>query len=115
MRAYRAADRNNDGFIVRKEFRRLLKYIVYFNDLWDKFDAIDKVRFSLRQDRTQPRRLADAATCQDHDHRLDVEEFVRGCGLVGLQISREEAVREFGAMDGNHGPLLQCTVVLAGI
>ena len=34
MRAYRAADRNNDGYITRKEFGNLLESIRYFNELW---------------------------------------------------------------------------------
>ena len=34
MRAYRAADQNNDGYITRKEFGNLLESIRYFNDLW---------------------------------------------------------------------------------
>jgi hypothetical protein len=34
MRAYRAADQNNDGYITRKEFGCLLESIKYFNELW---------------------------------------------------------------------------------
>jgi hypothetical protein len=37
MRAYHAADASHDGFIERSEFMKLLKYLVYFNNLWHKF------------------------------------------------------------------------------
>ena len=81
MRAYKAADRNNDGFVERREFRLLLKYILFFNRLWDEFDAIDT----------------------NHDHRLDVDEFRKGCLQIGLQLSDAEAQRAFESMDDNHG------------
>ena len=29
------------GLVGRREFRLLLKYLVYFNELWHKFEAID--------------------------------------------------------------------------
>ena len=41
MRAYKAADKSGDGFIERREFKKLLHYLVYFNDLWDEFEKID--------------------------------------------------------------------------
>jgi Ca2+-binding EF-hand superfamily protein len=81
MRAYQAADRNNDGFVERREFRLLLKYILFFNRLWDEFDAIDT----------------------NHDHRLDPDEFRKGCGQIGLQLSDPEAQRAFESMDENRG------------
>lgn len=40
MRAYKAADRDGDGLVERREFRRLLHYLVYFNDLWDMFEEV---------------------------------------------------------------------------
>lgn len=33
-----AADTSGDGFIERSEFAKLLAYIVYFNNLWHKFE-----------------------------------------------------------------------------
>ena len=42
MRAYKAADHNHDGFIRRREFRLLLKYIMYFDSMWQRFDEIDR-------------------------------------------------------------------------
>jgi len=41
MRAYKASDRNNDGFVRRGEFYFFLKFIQYYNDLWEVFDAVD--------------------------------------------------------------------------
>lgn len=41
MRAYKAADADDDGLINRKEFKRLWAYIAYFNNLWHKFSVFD--------------------------------------------------------------------------
>ena len=81
LRAYKAADRNGDGFIRRREFRLLLKYIIYFNELWEVFDEIDG----------------------NHDHRLNPAEFSAGCGKLGIKLSRADAAAEFAAMDENGG------------
>ena len=81
MRAYKSADANGDGFIKRREFRLLLKYIIYFNALWDKFEEIDS----------------------DGDRRLDLAEFIAGCEVVGHSMGRVEAVHEFAVMDENEG------------
>ena len=81
MRAYKAADRSGDGFIERREFRLLLQYLVYFNNLFHKFEEIDA----------------------NHDRRLALEEFVRGCAVVGVAVDREEAEREFAKLDDNSG------------
>ena len=37
MRAYRLADSDGDGLVSKREFSGLLRYILYFNELWDKF------------------------------------------------------------------------------
>ena len=81
MRAYKAADTNNDGFIKRREFRALLMYIVYFNGLWDTFEAIDS----------------------NHDHRLNKEEFATGCQELGMQLTTQEVNDQFSLMDENGG------------
>ena len=81
MRAYKAADRNRDGFVERREFPLLLKYIMFFDRLSDEFDAIDT----------------------NHDHRLNLQEFQAGCGKVGLELSAVEAEEAFLSMNDNGG------------
>ena len=41
-RRYHAADVDSDGLIQRSEFERLLQYLVYFNNRWHEFEAIDR-------------------------------------------------------------------------
>ena len=41
MAAYKAADRSGNGFVERKEFGYFLRYIVYYNNLWSLFAAMD--------------------------------------------------------------------------
>eukprot|EP01043_Picozoa_sp_COSAG02_P045610 COSAG02_NODE_4190_length_5645_cov_5.686801_5_plen_736_part_00 len=77
MRAYKAADVSGNGFIDRDEFSQLLHYLVYFNNLWDEFEAMDV----------------------SHDRRITVESFVNGCDAVGLKLSPAEAAAEFKEMD----------------
>ena len=84
MRAYHAADRSKDGFIERSEFAVLLHYMVYFNNMWHKFEAIDS----------------------DHDRRLDLAEFTAGCEVLGLEISAEEAEAEFARCDADGGGMI---------
>ena len=55
--------------------------MVYFNNLWHKFEEIDS----------------------DHDHRIDAEEFAAGCEVVGLRLSPEEAAAEFAKCDADGG------------
>jgi len=82
MRAYKAADVTGDGFIQRKEFRKLLHYLVYFNNVWHLFEQIDS----------------------NGDRRLDAQEFIEGCRVVGIEgLSPVELEREFGEIDGNGG------------
>ena len=57
------------------------RYIVYFNNLWHKFEEIDS----------------------DHDRRINAEEFASGCSIIGLQLSPEEAAAEFKKCDADGG------------
>lgn len=41
MRAYKAADTDGNGYITRREFKKLLHFLEYFNDLWHKFEELD--------------------------------------------------------------------------
>jgi Ca2+-binding EF-hand superfamily protein/ankyrin repeat protein len=81
MRAFKAADVAGTGVIGRREFRLLLEYTAYFNELWDKFEAIDT----------------------NHDHRISLKEFLEGVGLLGLQVSPKEAEYDFREIDENEG------------
>ena len=67
--------------ITRREFKKLLHYLVYFNDLWHEFEAID----------------------EDGDRRLSLEEFGHVSAVVGHPMSAEEAEAEFEAMDEDGG------------
>lgn len=77
MRAYKAADESGDGWIGPREFRQLLRYLVYFNQLWDDFEAMDV----------------------DHERRITVESFMAGCKAIGLEIPPSEAEAQFQEMD----------------
>jgi Ca2+-binding EF-hand superfamily protein len=77
MRAYKAADKNDDGFIRRNEFRRFLKYLELYNNLWDDFSSIDN----------------------DNDRRLTKGEFEKMAPK--LDISNPEEV--WKQMDVNQG------------
>ena len=81
MRAYKAADKTGDGFIGRKEFRLLLEYLIFFNNLWAKFEEIDST----------------------DDRRLELPEFIKGCAILGESIADDEAEAEFNKMDANGG------------
>eukprot|EP00035_Acanthoeca_spectabilis_P021610 m.439150 g.439150 ORF g.439150 m.439150 type:complete len:428 (+) comp18342_c0_seq1:2273-3556(+) len=80
IRAHSAADGDGSGYITRNEFLKFLKYIVFFDNLYDKFVAIDS----------------------DSDHRLTEAEFVKGCELIGGS-KIEDPGAAFKAMDRNSG------------
>jgi Ca2+-binding EF-hand superfamily protein len=79
MRAYKAADKNGDGFIKKNEFRFFLKYIRYYNQLWKQFADIDA----------------------DGDRRLSKKEFVQAAAFDGMSEADLGAV--FDEMDANGG------------
>lgn len=108
MRAYRAADVDADGFIRRPEFRLLLKYVMYFNTLWDRFDQVDTdggaynclCRYCCPGARTAN---ATAPAYARADRRLNLAEFTAACGVVGHEMSPDQAEREFREIDENGG------------
>ena len=81
MRAYRATQVRGDSLIGRAEFSKLLSFLVYFNNLAAKFDAIDT-------------------------DRLGVREFIAGCSTLGLDLTAEEAEREFKVCDSDDSGLV---------
>merc|ERR550537_211380 len=75
MRAYKKTilkDGDGDDWVEKKEFHALLLNIFWFNKLWQIFDAVD-----------------------GDDRRIDANEFIRGMGQLGLQLSQQEATAEF--------------------
>eukprot|EP01052_Picozoa_sp_SAG31_P041413 SAG31_NODE_6272_length_2093_cov_4.616349_2_plen_340_part_01 len=84
MRAYKAADTDGNGFVTRREFKKLLHFLEYFNDLWGEFEQIDT----------------------DGDRRLTLDEFAHASKLVGHAMSPTEAAAEFKTMDENDGGLV---------
>jgi hypothetical protein len=64
--AYRAADRDGNGFVTRREFKRLLRFIPYFNGLWAQFESVDPegdrrltmAEFGQARPRARPRAVA---------------------------------------------------------
>ena len=92
-RALKAADTHGkdgkgDGQLNRKEFAVFLDELVYFNGIWEKFDAVD-----TGGDSHHGKEVGDG--------RLSEDEFVAGCATVGLPLSAEEARAEFAVVDAD--------------
>jgi len=81
MRAYKAADVNKDGLVNFGEFHHLVDLLFYFNELGKEFAVLDK----------------------DHDHRISLQEFIKGHAILGLHLSEADAKQEFQKIDTNHG------------
>jgi len=84
MRAYKKTilkDGDGDDWVEKKEFHALLLNIFWFCQLWQVFDVIDT----------------------GDDRRIDLNEFTRGLGHLGLHLSEREAIEEFKKMDTNNG------------
>ncbi|GBG28504.1 Calmodulin [Hondaea fermentalgiana] len=82
MRAYQCIDRNNNGFISKREFRDFFGYLDYFTKLWDKFESID----------------------DDNDRRISYEEMKRHSKeIFGRELSEESATILFHSLDRNNG------------
>jgi Ca2+-binding EF-hand superfamily protein len=78
MAAYKAADRNGDGFVPRSEFAFFIRFVIYYNNLWHMFE------------------LADA----DSDRRISKEEFVKAASKLDLGSDAEEIFAEMDVNDG---------------
>ena len=59
----------------------LLEYLIYYNNLWSKFEEIDS----------------------SDDRRLELHEFKAGCAVLGEHIHEDEAEAIFARMDANGG------------
>lgn len=89
MRAYKKTclkDGDGDAWVEKKEFHALLLNIFWFNKLFKIFHDIAAASYEERSDR-----------------RIDVNEFIKGCGLLGLNLNPTEAREEFAKIDNNHG------------
>ncbi|CAG8566823.1 17384_t:CDS:2, partial [Dentiscutata heterogama] len=85
MRAYKAADASNDGYVQLEEFGRLIDLLHYYNELYEIFQKLDV----------------------DHDRRITFEEFKKGHKLINLEgLSDEELKEEFNKIDINKGGLI---------
>lgn len=84
MRAYKFADADGNGFITKREFRLLMRSLVYFQQLWRQFAELDT----------------------DGDRRIDIDEFRRGSHLLGLDLSPEEVDATFNEIDGSDGGMI---------
>ena len=71
-----------DGFIDIDEFERLIDLLYYYNDLYKKFQQLDK----------------------NNDKRISFSEFKKGHEIIGLKANTSEKLREeFNKIDTNHG------------
>jgi len=81
MAAYKAADRSGNGFVERKEFGYFLRYLVYYNNLWELFAAID----------------------DDKDRRITRDEFMAAASKLELP---RDAQQVFAEIDVNGGGMI---------
>lgn len=88
MRAFQKSIRfNPDGrsdFIEKGEFHCLLLNIFWFNKLWMIFENMDT----------------------DHDRRISFEEFQQGLRQLDLNLTPQEAQKEFQSIDTDHGGMI---------
>ena len=81
MRAYKWADADQNGFITKREFGLMLRSLAHFEELWEKFDAVDT----------------------GNDRRIDFEEFAAALPQMGMQLSNAQARQMFEEIDENGG------------
>jgi len=99
MRAYKAADLNNNGFLNKKEFQNLWKYIEYFNNLWHAFDEVDKDnsrRISLSEFKTFSKSLFDSdLTDKEAEYLFDLIDKNNGGKILFIEFCGFMAKRKF--------------------
>jgi Ca2+-binding EF-hand superfamily protein len=81
MAAYKAADRSGNGFVERKEYGYLLRYMVYYNNLWNLFATID----------------------DDGDRRISLDEFMAAASKLDLPGNAQDV---FAEIDVNGGGMI---------
>merc|ERR550514_639502 len=83
MRAYKKADEKGsdkyEGLITRKEFVYFLRYIKHYEHLWNEFALIDT----------------------SDDKKVELDEFKKGVGVLGLTMDDEKAEATFKQIDKN--------------
>lgn len=78
-----AASKKQD-FVVKKDFKRLIVNLFYFNKLFWLFDNAD----------------------QDNDRRMDLKEFTWCLAICGVKVSQHKAKSEFAKVDKNGGGII---------
>ena len=82
MKAYRAADENQDGFVVRSEFEAFLRYIAYHNNCHDAF-SINGHHVNVLG-REKFKKVADKLSVNDADKVFDLMD-VNGSNGVSYE------------------------------
>jgi len=84
MRAFKAtteAGGDKDDYVHKKDFKRLLLNLFYFNKLFWLFDQVD----------------------EGHDRKLDLKEFTWCLSMCGSNMTENKAQVEFKKVDTNNG------------
>jgi len=84
MRAFKAtteAGHDTDEYVHKKDFKRLILNLFYFNKLFWLFDQVD----------------------EGHDRKLNLKEFTWVLTMCGAQTSERTAAVEFKKVDTNGG------------
>merc|ERR1719310_482429 len=89
MRAYKMTiskkgGGDGDDWVERKEFKRLLANLFYFNKIFWVYDMVDN----------------------DKDRRLNYQEFKQCLAVCGTQMSDSQARQEFHKVDRNGGGII---------
>lgn len=89
MRAYKMTlskkgGGDGDDWVERKEFKRLLANLFYFNKIFWVFDQVDN----------------------DKDRRLNFQEFKQALTVCGAGMSQQQAQQEFRKVDRNGGGII---------
>ena len=89
VRAYRAADTSRCGWIGRKEFRMLLLYAVYLNEIWSR---LDEVHPPIRKQTGEitPGQEAGNLVELDDSALIDEEKFVFICCELNVMVGHHQ-------------------------